>query len=173
MAIRLQVLVAIVCAALAGQGVPAQVKPKYDLAILGGQLVDGTGSPPRRADVAIAKGRIAVVGTIAAADAADVLDATGLVVAPGFIDVHTHADDLAERPRADNFVRMGVTSIVAGNCGSSAVDIAKAVTAVEQAGVSVNFATLIGHNSVRQAVMGTANRNPTIPELDKMKSLGD
>ena len=73
----------------------------------------------------------------------------GLVVAPGFIDVHTHADDLIDHPRAENFVRMGVTTIVAGNCGSSALDVGKALTAIEQAGASVNFATLIGHNTVR------------------------
>jgi N-acyl-D-amino-acid deacylase len=164
-------IVALTVAASVGQTPPVQPRPKYDLAIVGGMVVDGTGTPARRADVAVAKGRIVAIGTVAASDAADVVNATGLVVAPGFIDVHTHADDLPEHPRAENFVRMGVTSIVAGNCGSSPVDIAKALTAVEQTGASVNFATLIGHNSVRQAVMGTADRSPTITDLNRMKSM--
>ena len=148
-----------------------QVQPRYDLLIAGGQVVDGTGAPARRADVAVKAGRIAAIGTIAKSDAREVIDAAGLVVAPGFIDVHTHADDLIEQPRADNFVRMGVTTIVAGNCGSSSLDVGKALTAIEQAGASVNFATLIGHNTVRREAMGTANRDPTISELARMKAL--
>ncbi len=115
---------------------PVQPRPRYDLLIAGGQVVDGTGAPRRRADVAITNGKIAAIGTLARLDAAEVIDAAGLIVAPGFIDVHTHADDLADTPRAENFVRMGVTTIVAGNCGSSALDISKALTAVDQAGVS-------------------------------------
>jgi N-acyl-D-amino-acid deacylase len=149
----------------------ASQPPRFDIVIAGGRIVDGTGSAPRVADLGIKAGRIAAIGTIPRREAADVIDATNLVVAPGFIDVHTHADDIAEQPRAENFVRMGVTTIVAGNCGSSALDISKALAAVEQSGPAVNFATLIGHNTVRRAVMGTADRNPTIPELDKMKSL--
>jgi N-acyl-D-amino-acid deacylase len=157
--------------ALAVVRATGQDAPRYDLVIAGGQVIDGSGSPARRADVAVKGGRIAAVGTIAGTDARDVIDATGMVVSPGFIDVHTHADDLADQPRAENFVRMGVTSIVAGNCGGSALDVAEALTTIEQTGASVNFATLIGHNTVRRAVMGTDNRLPRIPELEKMKSL--
>jgi len=112
-----------------------------------------------------------VVGAVRNAAAREVVDATGLVVAPGFLDVHTHADDLAEHPRAENFVRMGVTSIVAGNCGGSALDVGEALTRIRQTGASVNFATLIGHNTVRRAAMGAVNRDPSIAELSKMKSL--
>jgi N-acyl-D-amino-acid deacylase len=144
---------------------------RFDLAIIGGQVVDGTGTRAHRADVGIKSGRIATIGQIARSDAADVIDASGLIVAPGFIDVHTHADDLAEQPRAENFVRMGVTMIVAGNCGSSALDISKALAAVDAAAPSVNFATLIGHNTVRNEVMGRADRTPTLPELNRMKTL--
>jgi N-acyl-D-aspartate/D-glutamate deacylase len=148
-----------------------QTPPRFDLVILGGRVVDGSGTPARRADVAIKDGRIAGIGTFSAQDGRDAINATGLVVAPGFIDVHTHADDIAEQPRAENFVRMGVTSIVAGNCGTSALDIAEELNQVRQIGASVNFATLIGHNTVRRAAMGTENRVPRIPELAKMKSL--
>ena len=148
-----------------------QSLPAYDFVIAGGRVVDGSGSPARLADVAVSKGRIALVGRVPSGSAREVIDAAGMVVSPGFIDVHTHADDLADRPLAENFVRMGVTSIVAGNCGSSAVDVGEALTRIRRVGAAVNFATLIGHNTVRQAVMGTAARIPTIPELDRMKSL--
>jgi N-acyl-D-amino-acid deacylase len=149
----------------------AEQPAKYDLLLAGGTVVDGSGASGRRADVAITDGRIAAVGTIARSSAATVLDVTGLTVAPGFIDVHTHADDIWERPRAENFVRMGVTSIVAGNCGGSAADIAVALARATDTPASVNFATLVCHNTVRRAVMGTENRPPTIGELNKMKAL--
>ena len=145
--------------------------PKYELVIVGGRIVDGSGSGARRADLAIAEGRVAAIGAFRAADGQRAIDATNLVVAPGFIDVHTHADDLPEGPRAEHFVRMGVTTLVAGNCGSSPLDVGEALAAVEASGPSVNFATLIGHNAVRRAAMGTANRSPTLPELNKMRSL--
>jgi N-acyl-D-amino-acid deacylase len=153
-------------------GLPAdQAQPLYDVVLVGGQVIDGSGTPGRRADVAIKDGRIAVVGRVARTAAREVVDATGLVVSPGFIDVHTHADDLAGHPRAENFVRMGVTSIVAGNCGSSSLDVGEALTKIRETGAAVNFATLIGHNTVRESVMGTADRIPRLPELDRMKSL--
>lgn len=162
-------------AAVRGESRPAesarQAGPAYDLVITGGSVIDGSGAPMRRADVAIRGGRIAAIGRVGAAGARDVIDAAGLVVAPGFIDVHTHADDAVERPEAENFVRMGVTTIVAGNCGSSALRIGDALEEVRQAGLAVNFATLIGHNTVRSEVMGSADRRPTLSELARMKSL--
>lgn len=145
--------------------------PPYDVLITGGTIVDGSGGGPRRGDVAIKDGRIASVGQLTGATATETIDASGLVVAPGFIDVHTHADDIAGTPRAENFVRMGVTSIVAGNCGRSALDVAEALTTIRQTGTAINVATLVGHNTVRRAVMGNANRDPTVAELAKMKSL--
>jgi N-acyl-D-amino-acid deacylase len=158
----------VVCIALPFQSRPA---PRFDLAVVGGQVIDGSGAPPRRADVGIKDGQIASIGRIDPADAREVIDASALVVAPGFIDVHTHADDLDEHPDAENFIRMGVTTVVAGNCGSSALDIGEALNRIRQVGAAVNFATFIGHNTVRQKVMGSADRAPSIPELDKMKSL--
>jgi N-acyl-D-amino-acid deacylase len=161
----------LVVALVAAAAVSAQVAPRFDVALVGGRVVDGSGRPGRLADVGIKDGRIAAVGQVSPGDAREVIDAAGLTLAPGFIDVHTHADDLAEQPRAENFVRMGVTTIVAGNCGASALDVGEALARIEQMGASVNFATLVGHNTVRRAVMGTDNRLPTVPELAKMRSL--
>jgi N-acyl-D-amino-acid deacylase len=156
--------------ALLGASGRAQTLP-YDVLISGGTLIDGSGTPGRRADVAVKDGRIAAVGILPRDSARETIDATGLIVAPGFIDVHTHADSIAGTPRAENFVRMGVTSVVAGNCGGSALDVGEALTAIRQTGISVNYATLVGHNTVRSAAMGSANREPTLGELARMKSL--
>ena len=145
--------------------------PRFDLVIVGGRIADGSGQPSRRADVAIAKGTIAAIGRFAPAAGREAIDATGLVVAPGFIDVHTHADRLVDEPLAVNFVRMGVTTVVAGNCGSSALDVGEALAEVQRGGAAVNFATLIGHNTVREAVMGRESRLPTIGDMAKMRSL--
>jgi N-acyl-D-amino-acid deacylase len=150
--------------------VRAQPTPA-DLVIAGGTVVDGTGAKARRADVAIREGRIVGVGRLGKLPARERLDAKGLVVAPGFVDVHTHADRIAEKPLAENFVRMGVTTIVAGNCGSSALDVGVALAEIARVGVSPNFATLVGHNSVRSAVLERARRAPTADELERMKVL--
>ena len=143
----------------------------YDVVIRHGRVVDGTGNPAFFADVGISGGRIAAVGRVVG-EAKYEIDATGLVVAPGFIDVHTHADDVADNPRAENFVRMGVTTIVAGNCGGSRLDVAKLFADVEHTNVAVNFATLVGHNTVREKAMGGSfDRSPTPAEMETMKAL--
>ena len=146
---------------------------EFDLIIRHGRVVDGTGNPAFAADVAVRDGRIARLGQIDGTARTEI-DATGLIVAPGFIDVHTHADEIADQPRAENFLRMGVTSIVVGNCGGSALDVGKFFRAVEHNKVSLNVATLIGHNTVREAAMGGSfDRAPTPGEAAKMKALVD
>jgi N-acyl-D-amino-acid deacylase len=143
----------------------------YDLIIRGGRIVDGTGNPAYFAEIGVKRGRIATIGRIAG-QAKTEIDAKGLIVAPGFIDVHTHADEVAGQPGAENFLRMGVTTIVAGNCGGSALDVREAFREIERKKVSINFATLIGHNTVRHKAMGgDFDRPPTAEELEKMKSL--
>lgn len=156
----------------AGIAVAAQAPQEpVDLLIVNARIVDGTGAPARSGSLAIHNGRILRINPPANTPARERLDAGGQVVAPGFIDVHTHADDLAQKPAATNFVRMGVTTIIAGNCGGSSLDLGTAFEQVATARPAVNFATLIGHNTVRQSVMGRAQRAPSVPELQKMKAL--
>jgi N-acyl-D-amino-acid deacylase len=149
----------------------ARQAARYDLVIAGGTVIDGTGRGGIFADVAVKDGKVAAIGRIPRSQAQQVIDASGLIVAPGFIDVHTHADSLVERPAAANFVRMGVTTIVAGNCGGSALDVGTALSALRESPGAVNFATLIGHNTVRSAVMGSENRPAKAAEMARMKSL--
>ena len=167
----MRLAVAIVLVSVAAPMTGARQAVRYDLLIAGGTVIDGTGGAGAVNDVAIKAGKIAAIGRIPRSQAEQVIDATDLVVSPGFIDVHTHADGLVERPAAANFVRMGVTSIVAGNCGSSALDVAAALSALRENPGAVNFATLIGHNTVRSAVMGSENRAPRAGELVRMRSL--
>lgn len=146
----------------------------YDVIIVGGSVVDGTGRPAFTADVAIKDGKVAKIGEITGS-ATTRIDAHGLVVAPGFIDVHTHSDDLVERlPLSEHFLKMGVTSIVVGNCGVSNASVGDFFARLEKNGVSPNVATLIGHNTVRKAAMGGIfDRAPTVAELAEMKRLVD
>ena len=141
----------------------------YDLLIRGGRVVDGTGSPASFADVAAKNGRIAAIGRLAG-QATTTLEVKGLIVAPGFIDVHTHAENIEDFPLAENFVRMGVTTLVLGNCGGSSLNVAEFFKKLEAMRISPNVATLIGHNTVRSHVMGGAfMRPPTDEELTRMK----
>ncbi len=156
---------------LAGSAV-AQQEPEFALLFRGGTVVDGTLASPRPADVGIRGDVIAAIGDLSGRTAARVVDATGLVIAPGFVDVHTHADRAAaRRGDARNFVAMGVTTIITGNCGGSVTDLATHLAEVEKHGIAVNYGSLIGHGTVREAVMGRANRAPTADELAKMRAL--
>jgi N-acyl-D-amino-acid deacylase len=152
----------------------AQDSP-VDLLIRDARVVDGTGSPWFRSDVAINDGRIVDIGVGLNTDARQAVDAAGRVLAPGFIDVHTHVessdsrDGLQRLPRADNYLLDGVTTIVTGNCGSSEIDVAAWNDSL--AGLGINVATLVGHNSVRRAVMGLDDRAPTPAELEQMQEI--
>jgi N-acyl-D-amino-acid deacylase len=144
----------------------------YELLIRNGRVIDGAGNPWYVADVGVKDGRIAAVGRLDGATAARVIDAGGLVVTPGFIDVHTHLEGgIRRHPTADNFVFDGVTSAVTGNCGGSETDLPRFFSELRQGGISLNVATLIGHNSVRRAVMGTEQRDATPEEQAKMEAL--
>lgn len=144
----------------------------FDILIRGARVVDGTGNPWFRADIGLRSGRIAAIGPLEGRTADRVIDAAGRVAAPGFIDVHTHVErDLDKFPRGDNFLTDGVTTIVTGNCGGSRTNLAEWFAKLEKSGLGLNVASLIGHNSVRSAVMGTANRPATSEEIAKMQAL--
>ena len=168
---RLVQAVGVAIVAASSMVVDAQTRTPFDLIIANGTVVDGTGAPGRITDIGIRSGRIAEIGVLQSAVARERISASGLIVSPGFVDVDTHADDIADHPFAEHFLQMGVTTIVAGNCGSSALNISDAFDRIRAVGISVNYATLIGHNTVRDAVMGSSNRLPSMDDLHKMKSL--
>jgi dihydroorotase/N-acyl-D-amino-acid deacylase len=100
-----------------------------------------------------------------------VIDVKGKVVSPGFIDIHTHAEDIESDPTAHNYIMQGVTTLVSGNCGSSKCPLKPFFKKLEEKGISINFASYIGMNTIRQKIMQSENRNPTLGEMSKMKKL--
>ena len=146
----------------------------YDLIVRNGRVLDGAGNPWFRADIGVRDGRIVKIGSLAASTADRVIDARERIVAPGFIDVHTHIEGgVVKVPRGDNYLLDGVTTVVTGNCGGSALNVAEWFAMLEKSGLGLNVATLIGHNTVRAEVMGRANRLATPEEIAKMQSLVD
>ena len=143
----------------------------YDLVITNARIVDGTGNPWFRSDVAIKDGRIVRIGRIAPESGKQTIDAKGQILAPGFIDVHTHVESIYNLPAAENFVRMGVTSLITGNCGSSSTDVGQFLGRIEQKPLAVNLGTLVGHGSVRSKVLGLVDRAPTADELKQMEGV--
>ncbi|MEN9685500.1 MAG: hypothetical protein RLZZ28_1286 [Bacteroidota bacterium] len=142
------------------------------LIIRNGKILDGTGNSWYYGDIAIQNGKIAAIGNLAKWTATKIIDATGLVVAPGFIDVHTHIEgDEKKQPTADNFIYDGVTTVVTGNCGLSQVNIGSYFNMLDSLKLAVNVASLIGHNDVRKAVMGSARRDPSEAEMVQMEGL--
>jgi len=167
-----------------------------DLLVRGGTVMDGSGMAPHIADVAVQAGRIVAVGQLEDAAAREVVDATGLAVAPGFIDIHSHSDyTLLVDPRAVSAIAQGVTLEVIGNCGFGCAPIVNPDTAaaniygfnhqvkldwnrmgqyldrLQQAGPAVNVLTLVPNGQLRRAVLGVADRPATGPELQHMKAL--
>lgn len=152
----------------------AAAAPAYDTMIVNGRVIDGTGNPWFYADVAIKDGKVAAVGTLDRHDAARVIDAQKHIVAPGFIDVHTHADeDLFELPLAENFTRDGVTTIVTGNCGSSVLEVGKYLDRLTTTTMALNVATLVGHNSVLEKVKGDRAGELTPEQMTRAKAIVD
>ncbi|WP_428657351.1 N-acyl-D-amino-acid deacylase family protein [Runella sp.] len=145
---------------------------EFDVLVRGGKIVDGTGNAWFYGDVGIKNGRIARIGQLSTTTAKTILDAKGLIVCPGFIDVHTHIEeDEFKLPTADNFIYDGVTTVVTGNCGLSNVDLGLYFRQLDSVKTSVNVASMIGHNDVRKAVMGTVNRSSTSEEQQRMEAI--
>jgi N-acyl-D-amino-acid deacylase len=147
--------------------------PNYDLILSGGTVIDGSGSARFRADVGITGNRIVAVSrtVLAPASAKRVIDATGLIVAPGFIDLHAHLDPIFMMPDAQSHVRQGVTLALGGPDGGGPYPFAAYLDSVAAKPLGMNVAFLAGHNTIREAVMGTANRAPTSAELETMKGM--
>ena len=143
-----------------------------DVLIINGKVLDGTGNSWFYADLAVKDGRIIKIGTVKNWHSTRTIDASGLVVAPGFIDVHTHIEgDEKKNPIASNFIYDGVTSVITGNCGLSEVNIGKYFSMIDSLKLSINVAALVGHNDVRKAVMGSANRDPSEAEMQQMEAI--
>jgi dihydroorotase/N-acyl-D-amino-acid deacylase len=163
---RLVLCLFLACAALSAQ--PAN----YDLLLRNGRIVDGTGSPWYRGDVAIKGDTIAKIAPAITEPAARTIDVAGMVVAPGFIDIHTHARrGIFQVPTADNYVRQGVTTIVEGPDGSSPLPLRPFFEKLAATKITPNFASFIGQGSIRGAVVGEANRQATPGELERMRQM--
>jgi N-acyl-D-amino-acid deacylase len=151
---------------------PGAQTPAYDLLIRNGRIVDGTGSPWYRGDLAVRGDTIVRIAPRIDAPATRVIDAAGKVVAPGFIDLHTHARrGIFQVPTADNYVRQGVTTLMEGPDGSSPIPIKPFLERVAATHVTPNFGTFVGQGSVRDQVIGSINRKATPAEIETMRGL--
>ncbi|MDQ6664401.1 MAG: D-aminoacylase [Acidobacteriota bacterium] len=144
----------------------------YDLLIVNARVVDGTGGSWFRASIGIDGDTITAIGLLPGAAAKRTIDAQGFVVAPGFIDIHTHArTGIFQVPTADNYIRQGVTTLIEGNDGSSPIPLKPFLDKLRATPLSVNFGSFAGHGSIRAAVMGLENRHATPAEIERMKDL--
>lgn len=149
----------------------------YDLIIEGGRIFTGDGWLGKWQRIGVRGGKIAKIGYLIGGRARGFLNASGKVVAPGFIDTHVHIEGSmgSHRPlRAENFVRMGATTLITGNCGTSHVNLAEVLEGLTKNGGQVNVATLVGHKTLREAVMKQDPKGvPDPTQLQKMKMMLD
>ena len=144
----------------------------FDTIIANGRIVDGSGNPWYEADVGIRGDRIVSIGDLSSKQATQIIDATGLVVAPGFIDPHTHAlRGIFDVPMAESSLLQGVTTLTEGNDGSSPFPIAAHYAEIEAKRISPNWAVFVGQGTIREAVVGRDDREATPLELARMKAM--
>src|SRR5947207_11449996 len=141
---------------------------RYDVVLRNGRIVDGTGSPWYRADVAIKGDAIAAIAPSLDDPAARTIDVHGQVIAPGFIDIHTHARrGIFDVPTAPNYVRQGVTTVMEGPDGSSPLPLAPFLARLEALQKTPNIGVFVGQGSVRDAVIGSVDRKAAPEEIRK------
>lgn len=170
MKIALQLLLCFILAVASAQQ-PGQTQP-YDVLIRNGRIVDGTGAAWFRADVALRGDTIAAIGKLDGATARRVIDANGQIIAPGFIDTHSHGRRMIfEEPKAENYIRQGVTSAIEGPDGSSPLPLKPLFDRLATARIAINMGALVGQGSIREKVIGLVNRKATPEEIEKMKAL--
>ncbi len=145
----------------------------YDLLIKNGMVYDGSGSVPIKTDVGVIGDKIEAIGDLNGAKAKRVIDAKGLAVAPGFIDLHAHISDLPQMPTAESALRQGVTLLLGGPDGGGPTHFISYLDSLAQLSLGPNIGYQIGHNTIRKKVMGLENRIPSPEELEQMKSLVD
>jgi len=151
-----------------------RVLGRFDILIKNGKIVDGTGNPWFYGDIGIRGDTIAEIGNLAGKTAAKTIDAKGLVISPGFIDMHTHCD--GELGRVDNnanlnYLTQGVTTVVVGNCGGSvSLKVAETKKKWEDQCIGTNVVYLVGHGTIRRAIMGEEPREATQEEIEKMQA---
>ncbi|MBS3950913.1 MAG: D-aminoacylase [Peptococcaceae bacterium] len=145
---------------------------KYDIIIRNARIYDGTGNPWIHGSLAVRKGRVAAIGNLAASKAVQEFDAQGMVLCPGFIDVHTHADaSISKNCSMEQYLRQGVTTIIGGNCGRSRYPTRAHLLYVSSLKKRINYGLLMGHATIREQVIGSANRAPSDTELRAMRKL--
>jgi N-acyl-D-aspartate/D-glutamate deacylase len=150
--------------------------PNTNIVFRNATIHDGSGKAPTKGDVHIKGDKIAAVGVVGKIEGAMEVDAAGLIICPGFIDLHTHCDGSpsisSKTGRSNkNYVTQGVTTVVTGNCGFGPADAGQFLKAIEDGGAGTNVIHLAPHNSIRENAMGNANRPPTSEELTKMEEL--
>ena len=174
-AVAVIAVIAVAATALAGLALPAPAAAQdFDLLIRGGRVLDGSGNPWRRADIGISGDRVVAVGRLEGASAARVVDAAGLYVAPGFIDVHTHAGSGLATPELSHarpLLAQGITTVLVNPDGGGPVDLVAQRRDLLADGIGVNVGQLVPHGSVRAAVLGMADRAATSAEMARMETL--
>jgi len=143
-----------------------------DIIIKNGKILDGTGNSWFYDNIAVKDGKIIKIGKLENWQAPKIIDATGLIIAPGFIDVHTHLEEDEKRnPLATNFILDGVTTCITGNCGLSNTNLKNYFSFIDSLKISINVAAMIGHNDIRRAIMGRTMRDPNEDEMKQMEGL--
>ena len=144
----------------------------YDIIISNGRVVDGSGNPWYEADVAINGERIVRIGDLSSDTGSQVIDANGLIVAPGFIDPHTHAlRGILDVPNAESALLQGVTTLTEGNDGTSPFPVDEHYQTIIEKQISPNWGIFVGHGTIRSQIIGAEDRDPTGVELEQMKDM--